>query len=113
MSTPSSESDDDRSLHALLRESLQPGPADDSVALQDRVMAQWRQRHARSVTMAELALAGTSRGSGRGTRTPVWLGLAGVVLTVALAVAWTHRSDPVLDELMQPDVLSQIGFDEI
>jgi type VI protein secretion system component VasF len=112
MSTPSSEPEDDRALHALLRESLQPGPGEDSAALQDRVMAQWRQRHARNVTMAELALAGGSRAS-RGVRAPVWLGLGGVMLAVALAMAWTQRSDPVLEELMQPDVLSQIGFDEI
>jgi hypothetical protein len=111
MSTPSTGPDDDRALHALLRESLQPGAHDSSAALQDRVMAQWRQRHARSATMAELAVAGG--GGARGTRAPVWLGLAGVALAVAIALAWTQRSDPVLEELMQPDVLSQIGFGEI
>ena len=108
MSIPEPTSDD-RALHAVLRESLQPAPGEDSTPLQDRVMAQWHQRHARNVTMAELAVAGGARGA----RAPVWLGLGGVVLVAALAIAWTQRADPVLEELMQPDVLSQIGFGEI
>ncbi|MCW5655381.1 hypothetical protein [Hydrogenophaga sp.] len=105
-------------LRSLLRESLHEPRGSESGPLQERVMAQWHQRHARNgaTAVADLALAGGGAGHRphHGLRPPLWLGLAGVLLALALALTWSvNRPDPALEELMQPDVLSQIGLGEI
>lgn len=91
-------------LRVALRAGLRP-LVDDSTALQERVLAQWHQRH----PQAELALAGGGR-----MRHPVRVALVAATLLVVLALgAWWLRPDPALQELMQPDVLSQIGLGEL
>lgn len=95
-------------LKQRLRQSLAAARPADSEALQDRVLVQWHQRHPAS----ETALA--SAGPGALLRRPAsrWA-LAGLALAVVLTAGWLNRPDPVLEELMQPDVLSQIGLGEL
>lgn len=102
---------DARLRHALHR-SLHDTPAADHRALQDRVMTQWQQRHAGAAP----ALAGAHGGNlpgGRAGRLGWWLLAGGLVLAAVLALGWAQRMDPALEELMQPDVLSQIGLGEL
>jgi len=128
---------DDRALRDAMRLGLraeQP-PEADSAALAQRVLAQWRQGQAQQAGQAgqvsqagrtgQAVLAGSGAGTGAdagsgtalvfgGPRRPAWLapGLVAVALGVALA-AWWLRPDPALNELLQPDVLSQMGLGEL
>ncbi|WP_342129008.1 hypothetical protein [Hydrogenophaga sp. OTU3427] len=106
-------------LRAALRQSLHradAAPAESDAdaaaeALQQRVLAQWQQRHAHLHTHPAWAVAGGSTG-GRRPATRWWL--AGTLLVVlALGLAWSQRPDPTLEELLQPDVLSQMGLGEL
>lgn len=93
-------------LQEALRQAL---PAEDSAALQERVLAQWQQRHVALQRSAggQLALA-------RWRDHPMrWLGGA-LLASSVLVLAWCgNRPDPGLQELMQPDVLSQIAIGEL
>jgi hypothetical protein len=97
-----------------LRERLRTGLAEtsrvDSEALQDRVLAQWQQRH----PATEPALATAGGLASHNARRPLWLAASALVLVGALAVvaSWT-RPDPVMEELMQLDVLSQMAMGEM
>ena len=102
----------DATLRQALQQSLQNTPAADHTALQDRVMAQWQQRHAATAPVLAAAHGGDVSGS-RSTRLGWWLLAGGLVLATVLALGWTQRADPALEELMQPDVLSQIGLGEL
>lgn len=101
----------DTQLQEALRQAL---PAEDSAALQDRVLAQWQQRH------AGIQGAALQRGSGgqlmlaRWRDHPMrWLGGA-LLASSVLVLAWCGtRPDPGVQELMQLDVLSQIAIGEL
>lgn len=101
-----------RALQASLNTSAPPNAAA-TQALEDRVMAQWAQRHA-----GQLALqAATAGGPGQGMqsqrlRRARWAAGA-LALTVVLAAAWLNRPDPALEELIQPDVLQLITLGSI
>lgn len=107
--SPDASSDpDDARLRQALRDSLREGPGDTG-ALQQRVLAQWQQRHATApahpVGGGLLALAGLTR---------LQRGLALAAVAGSLAVlAWCAQPDAGLDELMQLDVLSQIANGEM
>lgn len=106
------ERDADAALRRALLDSLRGdrGAAPEgSEALQQRVMAQWRQRHAQ--TAAEWVAVGHPAARWQPARAWAWWGLG--VLLVAMALVWSQRPDPALEELMQPDVLSQIGLGEL
>ena len=97
-----------------LRQALRAGlhAADGSrEALQARVLAQWRQRHAPLSAEARLASAGGQ--DWPASRQRRWLGAAALAASLLLALAWCGRPDPALDELMQLDVLSQIAIGEL
>lgn len=98
-------------LRESLRASLAQHPADESAALQRRVLAQWQQRHAR--WGAQTALAGVGSVGQAGQRTWVWAALGLLVLAAALALGLSLRQDALMDELMEPDVLSQMGLGEL
>lgn len=107
---------DDEALRRAMCEALQTdasGLAAGSAALQARVLAQWRQRHGQPLGVAQPVLAGgpARRGGGQGARLGLVLGT--LVVALALALVWSKRPDPSIDELMQPDVLSQIGLGEL
>ncbi|MFP8832849.1 hypothetical protein ACLIJR_01120 [Hydrogenophaga sp. XSHU_21] len=103
--------DTDESLRNALRASLAQSPREDSAALEQRVLVQWQQRHAQWGTQAVLAGAGSSGGVGQ--RTWIWAALALLVLAGALAYGVSLRNDALMEELMQPDVLSQMGLGEL
>ncbi|MBL0945033.1 MAG: hypothetical protein IBJ04_11950 [Hydrogenophaga sp.] len=104
---------DDAALRRALREGLAHNAATDSAALQARVLAQWRQRHAQALGAHQAVTAGGPLPRG-GAHRPRLAWVAGALLVaVALALTWSHRPDPTIDELLQPDVLSQIGLGEL
>lgn len=106
---------DDR-LRAQMR-SLQ-APTDEVDAVGDRVFAQWRERH-RPAAIAPRYLGGAAGAASilglRASRHRWWVGLTtGLLACVVIATAiWVQRPDPILEELMQPDVLSQMAIGEM
>lgn len=103
--------DTDEALRKQLRVSLTQSPAEDSAALQQRVLAQWQQRHARWGMQAVLAGVGSAGETGH--RTWIWAALVLVVLSCALALGVSLHNHALMEELMQPDVLSQMGLGEL
>lgn len=107
---PANTPDDQRLRQALQAAARQQSPA--SEALQQRVLAQWRLRHPLA-TQAQLAGAGgTGQHLGSAGLPRRWLLLAAVTVLLA-TLAWCSRPDPLIEELMQPDVLSQIAIGEL
>jgi hypothetical protein len=105
-------SDDARLQSALRALPLPAAPADLS-GLNERILAQWQERYA----MQEPAVAG--RGPtlvlhGRWERRPLWIVALGLLASAAIVLGvWLQRPDPVLEELMQPDVLSQMAAGQL
>lgn len=99
----------DQALRAAIRR------ADDldTQALQQRVLTQWRQRHPAPAGVAAMPLrAGPAAMLGLARRQRQIAAI--VVLGLMLALAgWYLRPDPVLTELLQPDVLSELGLGEL
>ncbi|MEY4506495.1 MAG: hypothetical protein RL297_1073 [Pseudomonadota bacterium] len=103
--------DPDHALRQILRDSQAPVP--DSQDLQQRVLAQWLQRHPQQphdhptlLSNASVLLLGQTQR----------LKMAFVLLTISLTVLlvfWWTRPDPILQELLQPDVLSLMGMGEM
>jgi len=114
---------DDADLRQQLRQLR--APPSDSLALQQRVLAQWR---AQPDAAAAFNGAGTPDSSGtlawrggpghggaagwRRLGRRGWTTVALLALLTALS-AWWARPDPALSELLQPDVLSQMGLGEL
>ena len=118
---------DARDLEALRQAVRDLPPAIDALrleALQQRVLAQWSQAVGAQTSATQSALdavAPASRGPqgatlhhGRDPRSGrprwVWFGLAALLLaSAAVLTLWPQPPDPVLDELMRIDVLSQMS----
>lgn len=101
--------DDAELLQALRRAQPAAGGTDE---LQQRVLAQWQQRHARqSVDQPTLLSHGPALLLGLTRRQRLARGLLLLALGLA-ATAWWLRPDPTLNELLQPDVLSQMALGE-
>lgn len=97
----------DDELRRALRASAAPGSTE---ALQQRVLAQWQQRHQRPQAI-EAQLAG---GPGLVVRHGRWLGLGAAALSIAILGWCNHaRQDASVEELMQLDVLSQMTMGEM
>jgi hypothetical protein len=105
-------SDRDESLRQALRALPQDRAEVDALAA--RVMAQWREREALAVAAPATVGHGLAALGGRGHARARWIGIAGLLTGAAIAlVLWAHRPDPALDELLQPDVLSQMAIGEM
>lgn len=107
---------DDRRLQQLLRDlAAEAGESPRAQALQQRVLMQWQAAHPGAP--AAMAEGGAGRAwlvlAGRGRRR--WLLGSGLLLGgVALALGlWLRQPDPALDELLQPDVLSQMAIGQM
>jgi hypothetical protein len=104
---------DDAALQRALADLPPPVDAARIEALNRRVLAQWQETRgaaaAESVSGARgwLALHGGWRNR--------WLaGATGLAVGLALLVGtWLRSADPALDELLQPDVLSQMAAGEM
>jgi hypothetical protein len=105
--------DQDPALRGRLRAALDADAPAETDALEERVLEQWRQRHAATGTVLASAGGAVLHAPGRGRR-PLWL-VSGALLLVALlitGVTW-QRHDPAMDELMQLDVLSEMALGEM
>lgn len=104
---------------ARLAQALRALPADVPTArieaLSERVLEQWQSAVQRApagevvhVGRPWLALRG------RGSRAGWMAGAAGLTACAVFALqAWLHPADPTLDDLLQPDVLSQMTAGEM
>ncbi len=100
----------DEALKDLLKASLPQGANEGTDALQARVLTQWRQAHPAGGVITSSGSAGVLQAAWR--QHPVlW---TGAVVALLLGM-WLLRpaQDPVLDELMQPDVLTLISAGEL
>lgn len=106
--------DHDPALRQRLRQSLQAsaGATAATQALEQRVLAQWRQRHGQADGAPLLLASGGSGMLGLTAQRQRWA-RALIALVLGLAVlAWWMRPDPTLAELLQPDVLSLMSMGE-
>jgi len=93
--------------------SLMPGWRSGLSGLNERIIAQWQERHG----VPEPVVAG--RGpvlalGGRWGRHPLWIVALGLLASAAIVLGvWLQRPDPVLEELMQLDVLSQMAAGQL
>ena len=103
---------EDHALRARLRSGLH-NASEGSEALEARVLAQWRQRHAATEAVAASAAGASLRSPGT-PRRPWWLA-SGALLAAALLItlATWQRPDPAMEELMQLDVLSEMTLGEM
>ena len=109
--------DDDEALRQALRAAPPSASAPADIdALTARVMADWQQRQgARATAIHHVDASGTAT---LGAHPSPWRRPAAAVAlllaaTVAAAAVYLTRPDPVLDELMEPDVLSQMAAGEL
>lgn len=116
---PTSPTPDDEDLPLLkaLRDLPGPGEAARLGALQARVLSQWQASHGAQAPGLAVALGAGSAGRWLlfgGARRRWLLGSGMAVCGAALALGvWLKQPDPVLEELLQPDVLSQMAIGEM
>ena len=104
---------DDPSLKRALQALPAAAAGAELDALGQRVLYDWHARQASGDAVQAATAPGATLGA-RLWQRRVWVGSAGLaaVAVVATAVLVT-RPDPVLDELMQPDVLSEMAIGEM
>lgn len=116
--SPSDPADADRAadarLQALLRSLPPPDAATDLGALNARVLAQWQERHGPVAHQADGAAAVAVLAARQGARAGWWITVSGLAAGLALGLGvWLQAPDPVLEDLLQPDVLSQMAVGEM
>ena len=126
----SSISADDAALRNAIRTLPPCVGADRLEALQNRVLAQWREAagattpthqdaQANDIASVEFGPNGATlvrggKGGIPGLPRRVWLGLAAIAITAIIGLKmWQQAHDPVLDELLKIDVLSQMAAGEM
>ena len=90
-------------------------------ALEQRVLAQWREQVARTGRVPAASSMSSGGGSAvlggagpwAGFDRLRWLGIALTIVGAVGALLWLQRPDPVLDELLKVDVLSQMAAGEM
>lgn len=104
---------EDARLKSALRALPLPADSADLSGLNERVLAQWHERHGAQ----EPAVAGRAPTlvlHGRWGRHPLRIVALGLLASAAIVLGvWLQRPDPVLEELMQPDVLSQMAAGQL
>lgn len=101
---------DDALRAAMQRVNAQAAPTE-LTALQDRVLAQWAQRDTPATLLGTGPLGVLNLGST--TRRMQWGLLAAIIVAaVGMHLASSH-TDPTLEELLEPDVLSLIAMGEL
>jgi hypothetical protein len=104
---------EDARLQSALRALPLPTESADLNGLNERIMAQWQERHG----VPEPVVAGRGPAlalAGRWGRHPMWIVALGLLASAAIVLGvWLQRPDPVLEELMQPDVLSQMAAGQL
>lgn len=106
----------DLRLQQALRELPAPVPAQRLAALQARVLADWQAGHgeAAAAAAAEPRVPGRRLVLAAGGRRRWLLGSGMVLGGLALGLGlWLRQPDPALEELLQPDVLSQMAIGEM
>lgn len=101
----------DSSLRAAMRAGLPESAAGDLEALQARIIAQWQMRAAFSAgngppASSVLSLRSLNR------RLVMLLATVAVLAAVTTAALW-RGTDPALEELLEPDVLSLISLGQM
>ena len=121
---PTSNTDADAQLRQAMRDALRREAADvdaRQLALQQRVLAQWQLRQQPASDAGNMQLAGSgSLGLGRRghearwRRQGLWL-LAGAIVVALALLGWRQArlNEAALNELMQPDLLSQMALGEL
>ncbi len=109
-STDDRDAQGDEELKGHLKASLTHTSPTDTQALQARVLVQWHQSRPQPALMVSNGSAASLQMAWR--QHPLrWLG---ALLLIAASIWWMRAShDPVLEELMQPDVLTLISAGEL
>lgn len=103
--------DGDRALKEALAALPTPDDARRIASLEQRVMAQWRQTQDAGVVGAGAASVQLAR---FGVRRHWLVSAMGLALGLAILFGtWLHARDPLIDDLLQPDVLSQMAAGEM
>jgi hypothetical protein len=106
MPDPAPDTAADQALRASMQRSLARSPAHGLDNLRTQVVAQWRQRAPGEAVVT----LGTTAGWQPPPR--AWV-LAALAVAAAALLLMNTASDPSVDELMQPDVLSLISLGEL
>jgi len=110
------QTDDDLELKQALSNLQPPVDAARVEALSRRVLAQWQDARGAAAEPAAGAAGGARGGLALhgGWRRRWMVGATGLAVGLALVIGtWLRSSDPALDELLQPDVLSQMAAGEM
>lgn len=108
-----SEPDSDARLKHSLREALARSPDEGLAALEARTMVQWQQRTSAAPPLVHAGPLATLQAGWR-EHPVVWSGT--LMALVLAALLWSKPwapTEPGIDELMQPDVLSLITMGEL
>lgn len=104
----------DLPLQQALRALPVPAEPQRLEALQQRVLAQWQAAHAPAEVSLRQGAGGRGLALAGGGRRRWLLGSGMVLGGLALVLGlWMRQPDPALDELLQPDVLSQMAIGEM
>jgi hypothetical protein len=104
----------DLHLHRALKALPADVSEEDLDALASTVLRQWRERQVQGTATVATGGGAAAVLAPRSRRRRWWLGTASLALAaVAATTFYVTRTDPALEELMQPDVLSQMAIGEM